>query len=551
MDTKLLFDNFDLLYESHESIPALRATILQLAVQGKLVPQDSNEESALDSFKIIKSEQDKLIQEKHIRMQKVCPKLKDLDIPFQIPIFWEWVRLREIAHDWGQKKPDKEFTYIDVATINKEFGFVSESPQILESNNAPSRARKLVKKGTVIYSTVRPYLLNIAVIDKEYDPEPIASTAFAILHPYSPVNARYLFYYLRSKPMIDYVESQMFGVAYPAINDSKFFLAPFPLPPRKEQDRIVAKVDELMRVCDDLESMQKRASEDIITLNTSALAKLAEAKTDQAFNKEWGFISDNFDTLYSTHENVKKLKETILQLAVQGKLVPQNPKDEPASKLLERIKAEKEKLIKAGKLKKEKSLPPIKDGENPFDLPEGWTWCRLGKVSINRDGDRIPVSKAERAMRDKIYDYYGASGVIDKIDGFTHDGTFLLIGEDGANLIARSTPIAFTASGKIWVNNHAHVLEYFNKEMHRYLEIHINAMDLKSYITGGFQPKLSQGNLNKILIALPPLEEQHRIVAKVESMMAMCNELEQQIAQSKEHAGQLMQSVLQEAFTKN
>jgi len=255
-----------------------------------------------------------------------------------------------------------------------------------------------------------------------------------------------------------------------------------------------------------------------------------------------------------THQEtlLKKLRQSILQEAIEGKLTAswreKNPTVESASVLLQKIKIEKQKLFEEKKIKKQKPLPPINKDEIPFDIPDGWEWCYISDYSINRDGERIPISKVERDRRKKVYDYYGASGIIDKIDDFTHHGIFLLIGEDGANLIARSKPIAFIASGKFWVNNHAHVLEFLNLNSLYYIEKYINAIDLKSYVTGGFQPKLNQTNLNKIIIALPPLKEQKEIVKKIESLFKICDELESQINSSKVNAQMLMQSVLKEAF---
>jgi len=247
---------------------------------------------------------------------------------------------------------------------------------------------------------------------------------------------------------------------------------------------------------------------------------------------------------------VKKLRQQLLQDAVQGNLVEQNQQDDPASELLKKIKAEKAKLFSDKKLKKEKELPPIKHNDIPFEIPDNWVWCRLGEISINLDGQRIPVSQSERERKEKKYDYYGASGVIDKIDNYTHDGKFLLIGEDGANLIAKSTPIAFIAEGKFWVNNHAHVLDFIDDVMIYYMTYCLNSIDIKPYITGGFQPKLNQGNLNSILIPLPPITEQKLIVQKLDELMKYCNDLEESIKQSESENEKLLQQVLREALRK-
>ncbi|WP_421223793.1 restriction endonuclease subunit S [Aeromonas enteropelogenes] len=224
---------------------------------------------------------------------------------------------------------------------------------------------------------------------------------------------------------------------------------------------------------------------------------------------------------------IKKLRELILELAVRGKLVPQDPSDEPASVLLERIAAEKAQLIREGKIKSEKQYPVISDTELPHSKPDGWVFERFGNVLINRDFERIPLAVSEREKRKGGYDYYGASGVIDKIDGYLFDKPLLLIGEDGANLINRSSPIAFIARGKYWVNNHAHVLDGLNEDLLKYVCLHINAMSLLPYITGTAQPKMNQAKMNAIVLGIPPLAEQKRIVAKVDELMALCDKLEQ------------------------
>ncbi|WEN42706.1 hypothetical protein CKCBHOJB_02306 [Thauera sp. GDN1] len=237
-------------------------------------------------------------------------------------------------------------------------------------------------------------------------------------------------------------------------------------------------------------------------------------------------LLENFDLLAASVGGIARLRELILSLAVRGRLVPQDANDEPASELLKRIRAEKDRLIKEGKIKRDKPFDEITTDETPFEIPKSWTWARFGQASINRDGERIPVSAADREKRAKIYDYYGASGVIDKIDGYIFDQSLLLIGEDGANLLNRSTPIAFLAHGKYWVNNHAHVIDVTHAELMSYLCLFINAISLEPYITGTAQPKMNQAKLNSIVVALPPLAEQSRIVAKVEELMALCDRLE-------------------------
>ena len=233
--------------------------------------------------------------------------------------------------------------------------------------------------------------------------------------------------------------------------------------------------------------------------------------------------------------NGKQLKNSILQWAIQGKLVPQNPNDEPASVLLDKIRQEKERLIKEKKIKRDKNASIIYRGEDnsyyekilatgevkcideeiPFEVPKGWEWERFGNIMINKDSERVPLSVAQRQQLKKTYDYYGASGVIDKVDKYLFDKDLLLIGEDGANLINRSTPIAFIAKGKYWVNNHAHVLDVCSEMALSYVALFINAISLVDYVTGTAQPKMNQEKMNSILLAIPPVKEQHRILKKM------------------------------------
>lgn len=255
-------------------------------------------------------------------------------------------------------------------------------------------------------------------------------------------------------------------------------------------------------------------------------------------------LLSNMELLATAPGGVAKLRELILTLAVQGKLVPQDPADEPAGVLLQKIRAEKDRLIAEGKIKRDKPLAEIAEEEKPFGLPQGWEWVRFGDASINRDGERIPVSSSERENRAKVYDYYGASGVIDKIDGFLFDTTLLLIGEDGANLINRSTPIAFLAHGKYWVNNHAHVIDTTHPELMTYLALFINAISLEPYVTGTAQPKMNQAKLNSIVIALPPLAEQSCIVTRVEALMRLCDALEAKGQQEATQHAQLVSTLL-------
>ncbi len=223
----------------------------------------------------------------------------------------------------------------------------------------------------------------------------------------------------------------------------------------------------------------------------------------------------------------QELKASILQLAIQGKLVEQRAEEGTAEELYQQIRADKLVRLK-GKSEAKLSAEHITEDEILFEIPETWKWVRFGHIMINRDAERIPLSVDERSHLAKKYDYYGASGVIDKVDRFLFDKTLLLIGEDGANLLLRSTPIAYLAHGQYWVNNHAHVLDCNESLVYmKYIMYFVNAINLAKYVTGTAQPKMNQEKMNSIPIALPPLAEQKRIVAKIEELLPYIDRYEQ------------------------
>ena len=220
-------NNWDAIADSPSGVVEIRRLILDLAVMGKLVEQRVSDLPIL--------EQD------------------ELESPFEIPDSWRWKALPNVTSDLGQQTPNEPFSYIDVSSIDKERGVISADLAVIQASNAPSRARKRVALGTVIYSTVRPYLRNIAIVDRVIEPPAIASTAFAILNPCEHLDSQFLYLCVRSSYFTTFVESKQKGVAYPAINAGDLAKAPIPLPPLSEQKRIVAKVDELMQICDELE----------------------------------------------------------------------------------------------------------------------------------------------------------------------------------------------------------------------------------------------------------------------------------------------------------
>ena len=343
--------------------------------------------------------------------------------------------------------------------------------------------------------------LHIAKAVAYLGTEPIAASGDLAFWTRHGMNPLFLSYIMASPYIIARKVALATGDIIVHISGDKLGTILLPVPPLAEQERIVACIQEAELVIENY------------AIKVTALQKL----------------QDSFP---------EALKKSILQEAVQGKLVPQDPSDEPAEALLERIRAEKQRLIKEGKIKKDKhesvifrrdnshyeKLDGVErciDDEPPFEIPENWCWVRFGTALVNRDAERIPLSVSQREKLDKKYDYYGASGVIDKVDRYLFDKPLLLVGEDGANLLLRSKPIAFIASGQYWVNNHAHVIDAVAGVDLRYIALFINATNLAPYVTGTAQPKMNQEKLNSILVPLPPTNEQRRIVSAFEGIAAI------------------------------
>ena len=307
----------------------------------------------------------------------------------------------------------------------------------------------------------------------------------------------------------------------------------FALPPKEEQERIVTMVEELNSHCDRLDTKYRERDLAYRDLTTAAVDRFAKDPTRA-----------NLEHLFAELWDVPPagLRQSILAAATQGRLAPQREEDGSAERLVEEIEAERKAREAAGKLR---GRVPLRDASLPTEsLPRGWVWKNFGEITFCRDGERVPVKRADRATQEKVYDYYGASGVIDKVEDYLFAEPLLLIGEDGANLVNRSTPIAFMADGKYWVNNHAHVIDAVSKDLLLYLELYINSIPLEPYITGTAQPKMNQARMNSIPVPLPPLAEQRRIVEQVTRLADLVGRLEGELQRRQETEAGLVEALV-------
>ncbi len=332
---------------------------------------------------------------------------------------------------------------------------------------------------------------------------------------------------------------------------------PFPLPPLPEQHRIVAKVDALMALCDDLEARQAAQTETHTKLGTAALAALSEAEDAAAFEDAWSLVAGNFDVIFDSRENVAALRQTVLQLAVQGRLVEQDPADEPAAVLLERIAAEKKRLVKEGVIGKIKVLPQVGEENIPFNVPNTWRWIQYGNLFqfIDYRGKTPPKTN------------YGIRLITAKNVrmGYINKNPEEFIAErDYIPWMTRGFPeigdLLFTTEapmGKIAIFNFSEKIALAQRiiTLHPYLKISSDFFkyaimspdiqkDIESKATGMTAKGIKASRLKEMVLPLPPLPEQHRIVAKVDALMALCDDLDARITEREEVGTKLVESVV-------
>ena len=557
MNADRLLAHYEKISDAPDAIPRLRRFILDLAVRGKLVEQDPNDEPASELLKRIATEKARLVKAGEIRKEKPLPEIETDELQFAAPRGWKWARIRKVTSDRGQMVPDQDFTYVDVTAINKEVGRIEEA-KVTSASEAPSRARKIICQGDVLYSCVRPYLLNIAIVETDISPPPIASTAFAVLNGFGSVLPRYQWIVLRSPFLVTCVEQKMRGQAYPAINDSDFALLPFPLPPLAEQHRIIAKVDELMALCEQLEAARTKRETTRDRLTAASLARLDAPDPDPAvFQNHAAFALDNLIPLTTRPDQIKALRQTILNLAVRGKLVEQDPNDEPASELLKRIAADK-----AVERKVTKPTTNLTKSITEYDMPPGWVTTGLQSVCASiTDGDHLPPPKTESGIpflvignvRSQNIEFAGSRFVspeyYEALDPIRRprsgDLLYTLVGSYGIPVVVRDAQ-------PFCVQRHIGILR-----PSKLIDVEFLACAMESSLlfeqatacaTGIAQKTIPLSGLRRLLIPLPPFAEQHRIVDKADELMALCDRLEASLAAGDDTRCRLLDAMLHETL---
>jgi type I restriction enzyme S subunit len=570
MGLQTFFDSFELLGDASNGIAKLRELIFDLAVEGKLDAQNSSEERAAESLKRIQAEKQRSVTGGKMKKPNALGIINSKDIPFELPQQWEWVRLSEVCElengDRSKNYPSRvEFVPYGIPFINA--GHLRSGVVCMESMNYISEGRfNLLKSGKVregdILFCLRGSLGKSALVSG-ISQGAIASS-LVILRLIGDLNRRFVLNYLFSSLAAQMIKRFDNGTAQPNLSSADLGKFLFPLAPLEEQERIVAKVDELMRLCDELEARQQARRQSHLRLINATLAPLnnGASLSPKGFEQASVRLAENFASLYDSPETIGKLRSTILQLAVQGKLVQQDPDDEPAPLLIRRIAVKKAGLVKDKIISASQPLSPITQAEAPFDIPASWVWAKLGdattSIQIGPFGSLLHKSDYVKNGTPLVNPSHIKSERIVASNDITIDEKKK---QRLSNYIMRTGDIVMGRRGEMgkcavvsekedgWLCGTGSLFFRFTDDLFQDYLLKVLTSDyLKNCLledsVGSTMNNLNQRVLNNLLVPLPPLEEQKRIVATVNQLMALCDELETKLRQAEADSEKLMNAAV-------
>ena len=548
MNAVHLLTHFDRIADGPDAVPRLRRFIFDLAVRGKLVPQDPNDEPASELLKRIAVEKARLIEAGEIRKPRELGRRDAITVLFEIPQSWQWIRLDSVGAIIGGgtpsaneavnfAEPGQGIPWLTPADLGRHSElFISRGSRDLTEKGLQSSSATLMPGGTVLFTSRAP-IGYVAIAAN-----PISTNqGFKSIVPYVPDCSRFIALALECfAPEID---EKAPGTTFREVSGKIVAGVPFPLPPLAEQHRIVAKVDELMALCDRLKAARTGRETTRNRLAAASLARLnAPVPDPAAFRNDAAFALDNLTPFTTRPDQIKALRQTVLNLAVRGELVPQDPSDEPVSELLKRRRVAVSKV-------------------GPFELPDSWAWASVGAVAASRLGKMLDKAKNKGTPRKYLRNInvrwfdFDLSDLLEMRFEDSELPEFAL--REGDVLICEGGEPGRAA---VWDDREPDI--YFQKAIHRvrFLDfvdsdyfvktLRASADDgrLAEYYTGTGIKHFTGKGLATYSFPLPPLAEQHRIVARVDELMALCDRLEASLTTGDETRGRLLESVLHEAL---
>lgn len=546
-------------------IKKLRELILELAVRGKLVQQDAKDEPAKVLLENIAKEKMRLIKEGQLKNEKLLPDIGDEEKTFEPPIGWEWVRFGTIAqHNSGKTLDSGRNTgqLRDYITTSNLYWGRFEIDNVRQMPIADAELEKCTAKKGDLLICEGGEAGRAAVWS--YDHEVCFQNHVHRARFYgAEIDPYFVYRFFEKLNATGEIDQHRKGVGISNMSSKALALIALPLPPFAEQHRIVAKIDELMLLCDQLESQHSNAVEAHETLVSHLLGTLTQSQSAEEFSANWQRIAAHFDTLFTTDASIDALKQTLLQLAVMGKLVPQDPNDESAGEFLKKVAKEKARLINEGKIRKQKALSEINDDEIGFNLSAGWAVSRLGTFTN--------VGTGATPSRDKTA-YWSPQEVNWVASGETSNDFITETSEKVSSLAVKETNVTVYPVGTLIVAMYgqgktrgqvselmieagtnqacAAVVLINTDEAHRkYLKLFFKKAyeEMRSHSAGGAQPNLNVGKISDTVVPLPPLLEQKRIVAKVDELMALCDALKARIKDAQAIQLHLADAIVEQA----
>lgn len=535
-------------------IKKLRELILELAVRGKLVPQDPNDEPASELLKRIAAEKAELVKQGKIKKQKPLPEISEDEKPFELPKEWEWVRLGKLS-DAVTGNAFKTSEYADegtfvlrVTNINPDGTINLADKKFIPHNLAETKYNGFsLKQGDILLVMVGGSLGKIGIVDNECLPALLNQNMWKMVKS-DTLNHDFFIFGLK------FINANQLNITHSThghLAQGDYLSKCFPLAPVDEQKQIAEKVSSLMTLCDQLEQQSLTSLDAHSQLVETLLSTLTDSQNAEELAENWARISQYFDTLFTTEASIDALKQTILQLAVMGKLVPQDPNEEPASELLKRIEQEKAQLVKEGKIKKQKPLPPVEFEEHPFSLPDSWEYVRLNNIASLIGGFAY---KSSSFIKDSKYQVLRMGNI--RPDQIRMDENPVFISDSVANdtsdykLVSKDIVLTMTGTkGKrdylysaIIPDGLSRTL-YLNQRICKVNVIMANAefvnilMKSNSLLdviykqsTGtANQANISMQSLSAWVVPLPPLKEQNLIVKLSTELLLLCDQLKSRL----------------------
>lgn len=571
MKLEQFIDQFELVTDAEEGLEQLRKIVLDEAVKGNITKQISDDEPAEKLLVYIKGEKQRLYDEGEIRKPKDLPEISEDEIPYDLPDEWKWARFGNIAYDFvtGVQRPKKDqdpsytYPYVKMNNITST-GQLDLSDLVYVQATSDEVEKYELMNGDFLFNTRNseelvgktcvfrdgeesPYLFNNNILRVDFG---------------NSLSSDYINYWFNSNicnVLLDRITSATTNVA--AIYQKDLLKLFVPIPPIEEQQRIVQKIETLFTQVDELEQKVQQDQEVDKRLQVAVLDDLQSAKTPKASRKSWQRLTYHFDQIYRKPEHIDHLKQAILNEAIRGRLVPRDPNDEPAEKLLERIKEEKQRLYKEGEIRKPKDLPEIADEEIPYELPEGWTWCRFGKTALQ-------ISDVNHKMPDEVKkgipyvspsDFYGSNEIdfagakkisqksfdelSKKIRPELNDLIFPRYGTIGVKNRLVNTEIDFLASYSCAIIKN--LKGYIDPKYTYYYSVSpLIQADIELHTNKTTQPNVGINSIKEFRFPLPPYTEQNRIVNRIEEFFIWCDDLKVKLSRSQQTDQRLLEALM-------